>query len=148
VDRKDTLPKDLLTAPLSAKIIWLYLRQYGTVSFSRRQLVEALGLSPVTLHQAFERLEPHLNYQRRCIGRNFVYSLRGCETVGVESHPQPLPQTIRVASPSVKAVCLWNKQIDKRGDSKLESMTKALCISEKTALRVQKFLADYHEMSL
>jgi hypothetical protein len=136
VDRKTALPKDLLAAPLSAKIVWLYLRQYGTVSFSRRQLVEALGLSPVTLHQSFKHLEPHLAYQRRCIGRHFVYSLRGCETTEVESFPRALPETIRTASPSVKAVYLWCTQC---GESSCDTgcIADALGISKKTLLRAQ-----------
>lgn len=143
MDRKNALPKDLLAAPLSAKIIWLYLRQYGTVSFSRRQLVEALGLSPVTLHQAFKYLEPHIEYQRRSIGRLFIYSLRGCKTEVVQTYPQALPEIIRTASPSVKAVYLWNRQFDECGHCEDELMTKALGISEKTAFRVERFLANF-----
>jgi hypothetical protein len=141
------LPKNLFTAPLSAKIIWLYLSQYGTVSFSRRQLVEALGLSPVTLHQAFKHLEPHLSYQRRFIGRHFVYSLEGCETEDVQTYLHPLPETIRVASPSVKAVYLWNKQLGEGCNSECEPVTKVLGISEKTALRVWEFFGNYREES-
>jgi hypothetical protein len=145
VDRKNALPKDLLTAPLSAKIVWLYLRQYGTVSFSRRQLVEALGLSPVTLHQAFKFLEPHLTYQHRCIGRRLIYSLQGRETVEVESRPQALPETIRVASPSVKAVYLWRTQFGEPSCN-VGCIVEALRISSKTALRVQSVI-DYGEIS-
>jgi hypothetical protein len=133
------LPKDLLTAPLSAKIVWLYLRQYGTVSFSRQQLVEALGLSPVTLHHAFKHLEPHLVYQRRCIGRHFIYSLRGYETTEVESYPQPLPQTVRQSLPSAKAVYLWMLQAR---DLHIKSgcIADALAFSKKTMRRVQSVL--------
>jgi hypothetical protein len=131
------LPKELLTAPLSTKIVWLYLQQYGTVSFSRRQLVEALGLSPVTLHQAFKGLEPFLNYHRRCIGRHFVYSLRGHETEQIETHPRALPETIRTSAPSVKAVYLWQSQ---NGESacEMESIIKTLGISKKTGSRVSE----------
>jgi hypothetical protein len=131
------LPKELLTAPLSTKIVWLYLQQYGTVSFSRRQLVEALGLSPVTLHQAFKGLEPFLKYHRRCIGRHFVYSMRGCETEQIETHPRALPETIRTSAPSVKAVYLWQSQ---NGESacEMESIIKTLGISKKTGSRVSE----------
>jgi hypothetical protein len=137
VNRKNELPKDLLTAPLSAKIVWLYLKQYGTVSFSRRQLVEVLGLSPVTLHQAFERLEPFLNYQRRCIGRHFVYSLRGRETEQTETQPRALPDAIRTSTPGVKAVYLWQLLF---GEAASASVRDALRISNKTMMRVQTVL--------
>lgn len=133
------LPKELFTAPLSTKIVWLYLHQYGTVSFSRRQLVESLGFSPVTLYQAFKRLEAFLSYQRRFIGRQYVYSLRGCETEEIEIQAQALPDEIRTSTPGVKAVYLWQSQ---NGQSAcgIEGITKALGISKKTSARVLEVL--------
>jgi hypothetical protein len=135
------LPKDLLTAPLSTKIVWLYLQQYGTVSFSRRQLVETLGLSPVTLHQAFKRLEPFLQYQQRCIGRHFVYSLQGHETEQIETQLRALPDTILKSTPSVKAVYLWQSQNGKSACD-IESIITTLGISKKTGSRVLEVLSN------
>lgn len=139
------LPKELLTAPLSTKIVWLYLQQYGTVSFSRRQLVEALGLSPVTLHQAFKGLEPFLSYQRRCIGRHYVYSLRGRETEEIETQPRALPDAIRTSTPGVKAVYLWSLLFTEATNVNIR---EGLKISNKTLVRVQKILEAANRTSV
>lgn len=50
----DILPDALLTAPPTAKCLYLSLRGKGTVSFSTRDLARSLGLTQPSIRVAFE----------------------------------------------------------------------------------------------
>jgi len=53
----ETLPDTLLSAPISAKYLYLFLNGRGTVSFSTRDLARTLGLSQPAVRMAFDRIK-------------------------------------------------------------------------------------------
>lgn len=52
-----TLPDGLQNEPSSTKLIWLYLRPQGEVTYSRRHLTELLGMPLSSVQIAFNRLD-------------------------------------------------------------------------------------------
>ena len=52
-----TLPKKLLGAPVTTKIVWLYLLPLGWVRYSNRELARTLGISSPSVNAALQHLE-------------------------------------------------------------------------------------------
>ena len=53
----ETIPDALLSAPVAAKYLYLFLNGRGTVSYSTRDLARTLGLSQPAVRMAFDRIK-------------------------------------------------------------------------------------------
>lgn len=50
------LPKDLLEEATAVKLLWLWLRPQGVVSYSQRDMARALGVSQAVISTALAKL--------------------------------------------------------------------------------------------